>query len=276
MHMPFVLMKGTFKPKTGVPDGDSVRFRPDNRAFGSLLRQNGRPPRFNENNGTVGLRFEGIDALEKSALKQFAEAATQKNLELLGLDMSQNDPEAQAYLLANQVDPHGRVIAFVFAGETSEPDGSSVFLDATEVKKSVNYQLLAEGLVYPLFYDTMFFDLRETFSDAAVAARNAGRGLWPQDATNTGAGIAWQGKSSLATLPPIFPKLWRRLDNYTNDNDFKWASNTLGAFDDYLDEQNDRLTIKTNAHKTGFDNIVKVTGNTLRMSEKPEDLIFDH
>ncbi len=211
---------------------------------------------------------------KKSALKEVAERATERNLEWLNLDMTQPDPESRAYLLANQVDPNGRIIAFVFTGEAAEPDGSSVYLTPKDAKKSINYRLLSEGLVYPLFYDTLFFDLRKAFAAAAVAARNEGRGLWSQDATNTG--VEWGGKDSLALLPPIFPKLWRRLYDYTNDQDYKWFSDTLDAFKDYLDERNDRVTIRSNVRKTGLDDLVEVEANTLKLLEKPEDLIFEH
>lgn len=157
--MPFTLLKGTFKPGAGVPDGDSIRFAPNDAGPLFALPRKGRAPRVNQNNGTVQTRFEGIDAVEKDAKEPFASDATKKNLELIGLS-SQTD-EANGYILANQIGPNGRPICFVFTGDAPEDDGARVFLDVARMKDSVNYRLGETGVVYPLFYDTLFRDLRE-------------------------------------------------------------------------------------------------------------------
>ncbi len=165
--MPFTLLKGTFKPAAGRPDGDSVRFAPNDPSPLFSLPRRGRRPRVNQNNGTVQLRFEGIDSMEKDAKEPFASDATNKNFELLGLT-SPTD-EADGYILANQIDPHGRPICFVFSGSAEEKDGESVFLTAERMKESVNYKLIEAGAAYPLFYDTLFTDLR---SGLATATKN--------------------------------------------------------------------------------------------------------
>ncbi len=204
--MPFTLLKGTFKPEAGTPDGDSMRFKPDNPAPLFALPREGRAPRVNRNNGTVQLRYEGIDTLEKDAKEPFASDATKKNRELTGVP-NQND-EAEGYILANQIGPNGRPICFVFAGTTLEGDGQSIFLDRNRVKDSVNYQLLDAGVAYPLFYDTLFGDLRVELASAAASARTTAKGFWPHDKTKDG--VTWGGAQSLPNLQPIFPKLWRR------------------------------------------------------------------
>ena len=61
--MPFTLMKGEFVPEAGRPDGDSIRFRPDDPDPIFRLRRRGSAPRINQNNGTIQLRFEGIDTM---------------------------------------------------------------------------------------------------------------------------------------------------------------------------------------------------------------------
>ena len=62
--MPFTLIKGTFRPAAGTPDGDSVRFAPDDPALMRSIPRVRMPP----NATTVQLRYEGIDALEKHAI----------------------------------------------------------------------------------------------------------------------------------------------------------------------------------------------------------------
>ena len=51
--MPLLLIKGTFRPGTGVPDGDTVRFAADNSNLLFRLMQQGSPPRLNEDRRLV-------------------------------------------------------------------------------------------------------------------------------------------------------------------------------------------------------------------------------
>lgn len=268
--MPFTLLKGTFKPSAGFPDGDSVRFAPDDPSPLFALPRRGRSPRVNQNNGTVQLRYEGIDALEKDAKEPFASDATSKNLELIGV--SGPSGESNGYVLANQIGPNGRPICFVFAGDPQENDGASVFLDVDRMKQSVNFRLIEAGVVYPLFYDTLFGDLRTAFTAETVAARSSGLGVWPHDRTS--AGVTWGGASSLPGLPPIFPKLWRRLEKYTQNRDFRDESDTLDAFIDFLQASTDRVFIVSESRFTDFDNIVVVDGAIVRLPFLAEDLVF--
>jgi hypothetical protein len=60
--MPFRLIKGTFHVRNYSPDGDSIRFRPDNPDLVRTLN-GGDKVRFNAR-GHVQLRIEAIDALE--------------------------------------------------------------------------------------------------------------------------------------------------------------------------------------------------------------------
>lgn len=268
--MPFTLLKGIFKPEAGIPDGDSVRFAPNNPSPLFSLPRRGRTPRVNENNGTVQLRFEGIDSMEKDAKEPFASNATNKNLELIGLT-SPTD-EAEGYILANQIGPNGRPICFVFKGTTSEQDGASIFLDVDRIKESVNYQLIEAGAAYPLFYDTLFADLRLELATATRNARSAGQGFWPDDKTKIG--VTWSGAGSLPNLDPIFPKLWRRLEKYTQNRDFRDESATLDAFIDFLQADRDRLVIISESRATDLDNVVEVQGNKVQLSFDPENIFF--
>lgn len=268
--MPLTILKGTFKPATGIPNGDTVRFRPDDPSPLFTLPRQGRSPRVNRHNGTIALRYEGIDALEKDAKKRFASVATKKNIKLLGLRNSKD--EAPGYILAGRIGPNGRPISFVFAGDAEEDHGTSVFLDANRMKESVNFRLLETGAVYPLFYDTLFGDLRSALASAAASARSSKIGFWPNDKTKSG--VVWGGAKSLPKLDPIFPKLWRRLEKYTQNRDFRDESDTLDAFIDFLQANRDRLFIISQSRFTDLDNIVDVVGNTVRLPFLPEDLIF--
>jgi len=77
-------------------------------------------------------------------------------------------------------------------------------------------------------------------------------------------------------MPPIFPKLWRRLDNYTKNNEFENDSSSLERFKEFLEQTNDRCFVISLAHKVSFKHLIEVRGETLYMNKMPEDLIFDH
>jgi endonuclease YncB( thermonuclease family) len=53
-----------------------------------------------------------------------------------------------------------------------------VSLRAGLLRQSLNYHSLDRGQSYPLFYDTLFADLRTVLAEAATTARQARRGLW--------------------------------------------------------------------------------------------------
>ena len=78
--MPFTLIKGIFRPAAGTPDGDSVRFAPDDPGLMRSIPRVRMPP----NATAVQLRYEGIDALEKHAIQPHAQNARDTNLALLG------------------------------------------------------------------------------------------------------------------------------------------------------------------------------------------------
>lgn len=268
--MPFTLLQGVFKPDAGVPDGDTIRFVPENPDLLLTLPRQGRSPRINTNNGTVSLRYEGIDAIERDAIEPFASNATKQNLNRLGLT-SPTD-ETPGYILTNQIGPNGRPICFVFAGTAPEADGTRIFLDAERMEESINCQLVETGSVYPFFFDTLFAELREVLAAATIAARSSNIGFWPQDKTTMG--VDWQGGSSLPTIDPIFPRLWRRLERYTQDRDFRNESDTLDVFIDFLMANKDRLFIISESRFTDLDNIVEIDGSQIRLMATPEDLIF--
>lgn len=267
--MPFTIIKGEFVPEAGRPDGDSIRFRPDDATPLFSLKRRGRPPRVNDQNGTIQLRYEGIDTMESKAAQPFSSDATKSNLALCGVP--DGTGTARGYVLSNQIGPNGRPIAFVYAGDPDEDDGSAVFLDADRMTESVNYQQLALGHAYPLFYDTLFSDLRQAMADLVPAVRESALNLWAEDSTNTG--VAYAGADSLKTMAPLFPKLWRRLDKYSTNSDIS-DPNTLDEFFDYMDSlREERVFVLSESRATGFDNVIEVEGDTVRLLYLPEDLV---
>lgn len=126
-------------------------------------------------------------------------------------------------------------------------------------------------MAYPLFYDTLFDDLRLRMREISLEAKSKGVGLWPKDQTDRGA--TWAG--SVETLPPIFPKLWRRIQAYERDEtlfDPERPLSNLKLFIEQLGEE--RVSIPTENCFTGFDDLIETTDDTVRMNVDPHDLVI--
>lgn len=215
--MPFILIKGRFKPEAGNPDGDSVRFlAADLRLWDKL---EGYPVRLGtsaRSKDTVQLRLEGIDAIEKGATKPLSSDATQNLLGLIGFDKNSNS-EPEGYILTRMTDDKTRrPICFLFTGKTDLAEGSTIRLEAPLLRKSVNYRQMKAGLAYPLYYNTLFAELRKVFDEALAKAKADRTGYWPKDRTTRG--VTVHSEADLAVIPPIWPKLWRRLQAYLRKN----------------------------------------------------------
>lgn len=267
--MPFTLIKGTFNPSLGRPDGDSLRFIPDNPDPIFKLRRRGFAPKINQTNGSIQLRYEGIDTMESAAADQFATAATNSNLMLAGTDGGKT--KSRGYIMSNQIGPNGRPIAFVFAGDHEENDGSEVFLNPEDITPSINVQQLVRGLAYPLFYDTLFDDLRESMRDISLQSKSSGEGLWPSDKTNVA--ISWA--ESLDTLPPIFPKLWRRIQEFQRDETLFDLEQPFVNFKQWVElEKPERVILPNEDSITGFDNLIETTAETVMLTVDPHDIVI--
>lgn len=263
--MPFTLIKGQFVPGAGIPDGDSVRFRADNLALWNRLE--GRAVAIGtgaETLGTAQLRLEGIDAIEKGATQPLATNARDNLFALIGYEPGVV-AEPEGFILARMTDDTSRrPIAFAFAGMTERPDGDDVFLDVPLLAQSVNYQQMTAGFAYPLYYNTLFASLRNALTQAHAIGRLQPNGYFPHDATL--AGVTVPAAADLETIPPIWPKLWRRLQEY-----FRHAT-SLAGFIDFLEERDERIDILSIMEERGLQDLVVVAGDTVRLLEPPENL----
>jgi endonuclease YncB( thermonuclease family) len=258
----FITIKGVFNPKSGVPDGDSVRFLADddtlfNQLEGQVEIKSG---------GEVQIRYEGIDALEKAAIKPFSSDATKRNIELLGGDRN----ELPGFILSSRAEKNGRPVCFVFKGEPPAADGDSIFLESDLLKQSVNYQLLVAGLVYPLFYETLYKELRDEMTIAVQSSRQGKKGIWAADASTKG--FIVKSPVDLAKLPPIFPKLWRRLEAFYGRPSNK--NKTVKEFVKSLKQGTDRVFTVPDQRSVKFATVLEANQDQLKLLYKPEDLIF--
>ena len=292
--VPLTLIRGNYQVLGASPDGDSVRFTPtDPQAWAKA----GIAARVNATGGAQ-LRLDAIDALETHYTPRggtrwhqpaaLGQAAADRLLELLGFTAVTRNPDGTVtaarpatrpgFVLTRFADKYGRPVALAYPDDsgiiglpgTGREDGASVWLDVAGLRGSTNYQLLAQGLVYPTFYSRLFVELRAALSEQAVAARQAGLGVWAADQTSSGFTVT--SRSQVQDELVVLPKLFRRLADYLSlqapdDVD-------LAGFGALLAARNDRLFTVPDGHATSLDTLVQTTGQKVTLTVWPERIVF--
>lgn len=280
--MSFRVIKGRFFITGYAPDGDSIRFAADSPRLWRKL--DGRKVKLNAR-GHAQLRIEAIDTLETHYLwkhqpLQWADAATLALFELLGIGnvewypshsrVKSADDGVPGYIITRRTEYKGRPICFVFDDAIDMPDGEVIHLTSALARHSANFKLISRGLAYPMFYDGLFYDLRNAFVEAQQASREAEQGIWDDDRSYKY--TRYRNLEDLTERYVLFPKLFRRLAAHMRKHP--------GPFDPYafraaLEAKSERVFVLRTLHFTHFDNIIRISpSGRLRMTEKPEDLIF--
>ncbi|MER5726949.1 nuclease [Streptomyces sp. NPDC002138] len=290
--MPMLLIKGAYAIVGTSPDGDTVHFRADTPAEWDFVCGPHRVKRNSE--GRAKLRLEGIDTLETHFTSHGPEVSqpppipAQARKALLdwvgftdvqwgadGTVASTVPASVPGFVLTRGADPDNRCIAFAGLGTHPAASGTHVNVDAALLRTTLNYQQISSGLAYPMYYQTLFHDLRDELTAAVQQAKAApAKGVWAVDQTLTGASVT--GMSSITDTGPtaggavIYPKLFRRLVEYLNLGD----ANVAG-FPAFLDQKADKfMVLSTGQFTTGLDAVVEVSGTTVKMTRPPEDLVF--
>lgn len=285
--MTMTLIQGKYRVANTAPDGDSVRFYPNNPQMWQKLP---KPVRTNHSGGAQ-LRLDSIDTLEthyrpnigsfgmQHQPHEYGHAAAEQLLKFLGFEKitrnsnevvtSAEPEEVPGFILTRFADKYGRSVAFAFKGKSEQADGSDIFFDKSLLKKSANYHLLAEGFAYPTFYSKLYPDIRTELAVAGKKAREENQGLWSQDKTNQG--FVLENLETITDNVVMLPKLFRRLLSYLAIND---GSVSLSKFLDYLKSSEDKLIILSEGHVTGFDFVTEVEGQNIKLNYFPEDLVF--
>jgi hypothetical protein len=286
--MPFTLIKGTFHVRGYSPDGDSVRFRPDDP---DLLRRLGGPRAEANNRNHTQLRIEAIDALETHYQPEggggvyhqpleLAERSQDELFRFLGISgvvwdgrrntVIEADDGVRGHVLSRATDKYRRPISFVFPGDRAEDeDGAPVFLDPALLRASWNWRALRQGLAYPTYYSELFEDLRAEATAAVAAARQEELGVWAEDVTTEGfeAGSVAALTEELVILPKLFRRLLTYLVRTGGPEGFK------GALEAAREPVLDLRTVNF----THFDTFLEQPGDGARMglTRRPEELVFD-
>lgn len=291
----YTWIKGTYHifypdaPKQGPqPDGDTITFQPDDQELVLQLGNvhvNGR--------GMVSIRFEAIDALETHysvkgggmvhQQQKYAYKARDFMLSCIGFEnivfwdenpnkvKSANPYKVPGYIAANEVDVYGRVIAFVYEGNSNIKDGDKKRLDYNLLWKSANGRLLENGLVYPAFYTSLPSALVEEAAKRCKELRSEKIGLWGEEDINTVRIRKIKGMKELEELI-LLPKLFRRLAVY-----FGEGYDGLGEVMDWLKENakdyDDSVILPGN--KLGnLHDLFEVNEGAIKLKYEPEDIII--
>jgi endonuclease YncB( thermonuclease family) len=280
-------LAGTFPIKGTEPDGDSVRFRPSDPADWTKV-PGAHPVRVNAS-GAAQLRADAIDALETHYTPQgghtlhqpiqLADAAAAELLDWLGFTgvvragqkvTAVDNDGRPGFILTRGADKYGRCVALIGRGDPPVQNGQLFHVDVDQLRETANHRLISTGLAYPTYYTNLYVELRNELSDQVATARQARAGVFADDRTQTGVTV-----ESLATLTDeavILPKLFRRLADYLQLNG---DDPSLAGFEAFLSAQADELWVIPTGQKTGLDNLVAVSGQTVSLKRPPEELVFE-
>jgi hypothetical protein len=283
--MPMLCLAGSYRILDTEPDGDSIRFYPDDPSL--WARVPGQHQVRTNAGGGAQLRLDAIDALETHYAPrggtplhqplQFAHQAADELLRWLGFKGVQRDGEKvtaatpdqlPGYVLTQTADLYGRCVAFAGRGKAPADSGTQVRVNLAMLRRTANHRLVTVGLAYPTFYLELFPDLRAELAKQAQSARPA-TGLWAGDRTQKGVTVA--DITTLTDQAIILPKLFRRLVDYL---DLNAGDPSLDGFEDYLAQRSDPVLILPTGHFTGFDFVVRVDGQSVRLTTEPENLVF--
>jgi endonuclease YncB( thermonuclease family) len=268
------------------PDGDSIHFKPANPDLLDKLKRRGPGVRLTAD-GSLNLRMEGIDALELhyAGARQPAplpEQARDRLLALVGITVSQWGPDGvtarppvptdrrPGYILASELDIHGRPVAFVFSGASPHADGAVVQLGIEELDRSANAQLLRDGLVFPLFYDTLPAPLRLGLTQAARGAPRDQAGVWRFPPTAPTPAKSLEGIQTDAVL---YPKLFRRLVDFFRDE----PSGDLRDLPGWLGTKNEDdavMVLSQGSNWTRLSEVLAIGDGRIALRFEPSELVF--
>ncbi|KAF2001246.1 hypothetical protein P154DRAFT_596873 [Amniculicola lignicola CBS 123094] len=305
--MDYTLLRGHFVIQfVGVPvsenlqpDGDTIRFIPEDTQPIKRLPRQGKAPDFKRED-SINVRMEAIDALEtqvdfvKHQHMALGKHARDELLRRLGFTGTVwRDPPNSAKVrrtdnarlpgtvLSNGVDGFGRLIGFAYEGNPwpNREHGSTISVDDEILDLSVNSQLLEDGHVYPIFYGTLPAPLRESLATKSRAAREADKGLYklakadpekgPFTAKPNASGIVtWKSFDKSV----IWPKLFRRLALYLKDGE-----PDLDGFDNWLraGSSNDKILRLDTQEEVTLADVIEVDGLSIQLTVFPEDLVIE-
>ena len=192
----------------------------------------------------------------------------------------------EGYIVVNDFDRKGRPISWVFGGRISSRSGTKISSDSLVdlIKQSVNYRLVATGLVYPYFFMTLEAKLRMPLIYGVRNAQRQKMNLWSEDQTQKG--ITIHRFSQLTESHLIFPYLFRRMvkHQFKKHMEGYWdAVIRKKAFeadpeklylDSFFEETNPYVLLIDERDFVRLDSILQVSKTQLKLTTHPGNIIF--
>jgi endonuclease YncB( thermonuclease family) len=277
----YLVIKGSFVIIDKQPDGDSVRFRPDDA---SLLKKLKRAYRIDPSkDGTVQLRFEAIDAPELHYLgkeQPLGREARDFLLSQLGFSnyiYNDNDTitdsvpkEIRGGILSQAAETNGRPVSYVFLESdiVNFNDGERIVIDNALLAKSMNAKVLQAGMAYYTVYSSQPVGHQIFMRGLAEQAKTANLGVWQMDKTSE---FTVNSFEDVTNNQLILPKLFRRCIGYLRDRDKSFT----GTLKDWLLSKPDSDdTILLGTRKTTLSSLLQVNGTTIKVLFDPFDAVF--
>jgi endonuclease YncB( thermonuclease family) len=284
----FLLIRGAFVIIGKSPDGDSVRFVPDDAALLSRLKNAYRVKPSKD--GSVQLRFEAIDTPElhfgddaqplgREARDVLLKRMGFTNVRFQGKNdtVASSQPErVRGAILSQAAEGNGRPISYAFLEKDvgTQADGSRVKVEDALLRKTLNFAMIQNGMAYLTVYSSTVPAHREFFKTAAREARAKRLGVWAVDKT---AQFTLQSQDSLAPGGQlVLPKLFRRCTSYLQDlekrrfdgNLVQWLQNGATGSRPEDDE------VLIGSRKTRLSNLLEVRGKTVRFNADLLEIVF--
>jgi endonuclease YncB( thermonuclease family) len=270
----YLVLHGAFVIEGKQPDGDSIRFRPDDlNLLQKLKRANRIEP---SKDGTVQLRLEGIDAPElhyENVAQPFSKEPrdvlltwfgfTDVTFTPKGLQVKTSNPKSvRGAILAQAAEVYGRPISYTLLERDTKQleDGSRITVNTDLLSRTINAHMLETGMAYYTVYSSQPAEHRAAFRAITETARREKRGVWAVDRTN---------EFTLSTLEDvterqvILPKLFRRAVVYFQDREKKGFTGTLADWFAAYPNRDDRLQI--GERRTKLSSILEVKGDRVRV-----------
>ena len=199
---------------------------------------------------------------------------------------SKNKNGLEGFIVVNDIERKGRPISWVFPGKIRIRDGAKLTTTKLNgiLKKSANYKLVANGLVYPYFFFTLEAKLRDTIMHAVNNARRQKMNIWSEDKTDVG--VTMKKTSQVTGEHLIFPYLFRRLikHQYRRMMEGYWVAlkkkksykpKVESLFlDSFYDDTNPYIFMIKEKEFKRLDEIVSVTKNKIKMNTDPGNIVF--
>jgi endonuclease YncB( thermonuclease family) len=294
----YKLVKGKLilrNPNTGrgyEPDGDSVRFHADNQQ--DMLDKklfNLNATRVDLAGGVFQLRFEEIDATELHYRQQAQPLGAWARDQLLakcgftnvvygpdGMSVIGCDKwEIEAYILFKGYDVYGRPICYVFIGKPPaemKSDDGWINLTTAQLKESLNYEMLIQGVAYLTIYTSSPEDHRQVLISAAKQAQKAKLGVWAMDRTNefTFKGLASVGTASTVA---ILPKIFRRLVDYVLDGGSETMKFPAWLLSTETTKKNRNDVVIIGTERKKLSDLVTHVGNVIKIDLNLFECVFE-